>query len=133
MSRVKLGSNAQFTGTSQSVSYVGDYCYAYSGVKSIDNNETTMCQFQTPKGIILAKVLFTYPDDTGTDDFRSRIYFNGQVVQSIIQGRVDYDFKFEYAIPLVIPPLTEVKLTMQNVQNTNARDQCVSFTGRVYA
>ena len=117
MSRVKLGSNAQFTGTSQSVSYVGDYCYAYSGVKSIDNNET----------------LFTYPDDTGTDDFRSRIYFNGQVVQSIIQGRVDYDFKFEYAIPLVIPPLTEVKLTMQNVQNTNARDQCVSFTGRVYA
>ena len=108
------------------------HAYAYSGVMNVAEVETTMVKFSTNSEYLKAKVLFAYPDNTGTDDFRYRIYFNNQVVQSIIQGRVDYDFKFEYAIPLIIPPLTEVKLTVQNVQNTNSRDQCASLTASVH-
>tara|TARA_R100001530_G_scaffold135178_1_gene111745 strand:+ start:697 stop:1095 length:399 start_codon:yes stop_codon:yes gene_type:complete len=128
----KTGSNAIFTGTGQEIVYVKDFCYAYSGViGNIGSSEATMCVFQTPKAVITGKVLFNYVDND-TEDYRYRIYFNGQIVQAILQGRRDYDFTYENAIPLVIPPLTEVKLTAQNIDNSNERAQIVSFTGRVH-
>jgi hypothetical protein len=119
-------------GTGLGIAYVGDYAYAYSGVVSIDNTETTMCQFQTPKGLIVASTMFNYLGELGQELFAFRIYFNGIQVQGTIQGRRDYDSLFEGDIKLIIPPLTEVKLTGQNLTDTDSRDMIVSLTGRVY-
>ena len=132
MSKLKVGSNATFTGAGEGIVYVGDYAYAYSGVKSVDNTETTMCHFQTPKALMVATTMFNYLGELGQELFSFRIYFNGVQVQGTIQGRRDYDSLFEGDIKLIIPPLTEVKLTGQNLSDSDARDMIVSFTGRVY-
>jgi len=104
-------------------------CYAYSGVMGVTNTEKTMIQFQTNSEYLIAKVLFSYVDND-TEDYRYRIYFNDVVVQAILQGRKDYDFSYEYAVPMIIPPFTDVKLTAQNVDNANERSQLVSLTGK---
>ena len=111
---------------------IGDHCYAYSGVVSVDNNENEMIVFQSPKGYIRGQTMMNYIANT-VEDFMFRVYFNGIQVQGCIQGRHDYDAKFESDIKLIIPPLTEVKLTGQNVTDTNGRDMIVSLTGRVYS
>ena len=119
-------------GTGKGIAYVGDYAYAYSGVVPVDNTETTMCLFQTPKALIVASTMFNYLGELGQELFAFRIYFNEVQVQGTIQGRRDYDSLFEGDIKLIIPPLTEVKLTGQNLTDTDSRDMIVSLTGKVY-
>jgi len=128
----KLGSNATFTGAGKGISYVGDCAYAYSGVVSVNQNENEMVVFQSPKGYIKASTMFNYISSAGTELYAFRIYFNGVQIQGTIQGRHDYESKFESDLKLIIPPLTEVKLTAQNVSNTESHDMIVSLTGRVY-
>jgi hypothetical protein len=130
MSKTKTGSNAIFTSAGKGLTIVNDYAYAYSGVLSINNTETTMCQFQSPKGIIVGQTMFNYIAND-VEDFMFRVYFNGIQVQGTLQGRHDYDAKFESPVPLIIPPLTEVKLTGQNITNTETHDMIVSLTGKV--
>jgi hypothetical protein len=129
MSKTKTGSNAQFTSTGKTLTTIGDHVYGYSGVLSCDDNTKTMMQFNTGKHYIKGKVQFSYVTPEN-QDFQYTIKFNGLVVQryNVIRGLEPYT----KTIFLIIPPLTEVTLTAQNVSDSAQIDQIVSITGKIY-
>jgi hypothetical protein len=133
MSKSKKGANAQFTSTGKGLTIIGDCCYAYSGELSADDNETIYLLFQTGKEIIKGTLQFNATNEL-SQEFRYRIYFNGLQVQSYLAGNnaPDYRSKPDTPIPLVIPPLTEVKVTAINLDDSVSGSQICSLTGRVY-
>ena len=73
---------ATFLGPQLGLAIAGEHCYAYSGVASINNVETTQLEFQTPNNIIRAVIIF---NSLTTDKrFTHKIYFNDVEVQSYI-------------------------------------------------
>jgi len=118
----------------KTLNYLGDRCYAYSGEIDANDNETTLLEFTTPKGII--KALFQFNGaNVDAQECRYRIYFNGLRIQSYAAGNnaPDYRGKPDNVIPLLIPPLTLVKCTAQNITDSvSLPDQMVSLTGKIY-
>ena len=134
MAKTNLGSNATFTGTGKHLTYLGDsWCYAYSGEIATADSEVTYLLFQSGKGIIKGAVQFNATNELA-QEFRYRIYFNGIEVQSYLAGNnaPDYRAKPDAIIPLIVPPLTEVKLTAINLDDSVSGTQICSFIGRVY-
>jgi len=124
------GSNPAGTGTS--LNYIGDHVYGYSGLQTIDDNETSLLEFSLGNEYVVAKVQFNYPTGTG-DNFLYKVYFNEEVVQSY---EIDHSALYGYqnsVIHLVIPSYTKVKLTADNVGSSTGRPQIASITGRLYA
>jgi len=126
------GGNPSGTGTS--LNYIGDHCYAYSGIVGANNVETTLVLFDTANQYIVSKTQLMCAVSTG-DDTRYKIYFNDIIV---IQFGIDTSGQYgteedpSPAIDLIVPPYTTVKITAANVTNTNSLDQTATFTGRVY-
>jgi len=136
MAKEKIGSNAIFTSVGpSSFAIIDDRCYAYSGYKSFSNSETTVLDFYTPKGYILSTWQYSIMDDGETineDDSRIVIKFNGiKVFVQVDSGDPD---RVQNAWPdLVIPPLTHVEVTVQNVTDASNLATYVYMVGRVYA
>jgi len=105
--------------------------YAYSGIIGVDENETTALEFDVNSEYLEALVLFNYYDNDA-DAYRCRIYFNDVVVQGFVYyGKKDYKDNNEIPTPIIVPPFTNVKLTLQNIDNTNERSHIVSLTAKV--
>jgi len=121
---------ATFLGTQKGLSIVGDHCYAYSGVINADG-ETTYLEFVSPKEYLIVNIQ-ALTDQANGDDFDIRFYLNGMVVgvahaffysnSTYVVGAAKWD--------LVIPPLTTLKVTVQN--SGTADEWSVMLTGRVY-
>jgi len=134
MAKTKIGSNATFSGTQKGLTVLGDHCMGYSGVTAIANTEIFCLNFFSPgKRYIIAQGQIGSKDAEG-EDYVLKIYFNNIVVFSHIfhqQGSTYVDIP--NSIPLMIPPATEVKISLQNIANTNSRDWTVHLVGKVYA
>ena len=96
---------------------------------SINQNETTMIEFDVNSEYIISHIQFNSNLSLGDDMFRFKVYINNVVIQAHVAGRHDYDQKYENFLQVIIPPFSTVKLTAQNINDTNARDQIVSLTG----
>jgi len=117
MAKTKIGSNAQFTGLSAVLNSLGEYVYAYSQTKIFDDDpQITLLEFNTGKRIIKSQ-WFPYRTDTDSLDSRHTIYFNGLEVLNLnmSSGAVGVRAPVE----LIIPPLTHVKVTIYNIDNTS--------------
>jgi len=131
MAKTNIGTNTQFLGPQSGLSIVGEWAYAYSGVKSHDTNLQDYLNFTTGKEIIVCDVQILGDwDSIGANDIITNIYLNGQIV-------VQDDSSAElapYAWPckLVIPPLTHVKIEGKVSTGSGKEFVCV-LTGRVYA
>jgi len=119
------------------IRYVSKWAYAYSGLIGATDVETSLLHFFTSgKGIIKATVQFMYAA-VSNDPFKYRVYLNNLIV-----AQYGVTMSGDYSQPesgpendnilLIIPPLTEVKVTAENEGSSNARDQCAIMTGRVY-
>jgi len=113
------------------IRYLGkEHCYAYSGVINA-SGETTYLEFTSGSGYILAKIQ-AVTDQANGDDFNIKFYLNDIVVgvahaffysnSTYVLGAAKWD--------LIIPPFTEVKITIQNINS--ADEWAVMLTGRVY-
>jgi hypothetical protein len=131
MSKTKTGSNAQFTGTGKGLTTVGNHCYGYSGVFSVDDNEKTLLQFNTGKHYIKAQIQFNYVS-SANQDYTYKVYFNGIIVQQYNVGNSVIYTSPDNFLNVIIPPLTEVKLASRNIIDSTALDQIVSLTGEIY-
>jgi len=104
------------------------HCYAYSGIFSVADTETTLIQFNTQSEYIVASIIFN--SQTNEKNFSHKIYFNDVVVQEFLSlhsgGRKNNDLE------MIIPPFTDVKLTSDNVQDGSAKNQIVSLIGKAY-
>ena len=123
---------ATFLAPNKGLSIVGSHCYAYSGVIAIPNSEIVMLDFHTGKEYIVCKIQFNMPSATTNDDYLYKVYFNGSVVQSYVIGEVNDRAKPDSIIHMVIPPLTHIQCSAENITDVNALNQIVSIIGRVY-
>ena len=93
------------TGTGAGLNYIGNHAYAFSGFSSFDNNATTLLQFSTGNEYIQFDLTATSgPNQVGT---------------------LPHD--------IIIPPYTNVKVTVTNVSNSSTGTAGVILAGRVYA
>ena len=123
--------SASVASTGKGIRYIGDHCYAYSGVIAATNVETTYLEFNTDgDSYIIGKFQFSYCH-IASDDYVYRFYLNEQIVQQYANGAGTTQ-NGDDTIVLVIPPGTKVKLTAQNVTDTSDQQQAVSLVGRVY-
>jgi len=113
--------------------YVGNFVYAYSQPVSIAATETALIDTTSGSGLIKCNVVFQYATQ-GSQDFQYRIYLNNLLIFNQFLENIagDNKVKFLFAIPLIIPPYTEIKCTAQNITATDIESQACNLTGRVY-
>jgi len=90
-------------------------CYAYSGTFTVNATTTTALDFMTPKKVIYAKFFMNY-DSTGFST-GERIGYNVllnniEIVSAVYGENVQAPTSAPYELELVIPPLTNVKVTL---------------------
>jgi hypothetical protein len=127
------GSNP--VGTGSGINYIGidpTHAYAYSGVISVNNVETTLLLFSTGNQYILGQINFN-TGSTSNDDYLYKIKLNGEIVQEyIFTGSPADRARPDNTIPILLPPYSQVELTATNVTDTSSNNQIVSVVGRVY-
>jgi len=120
----------QFTAsTGLTLNVVGSHCYAYSGSISVNNNETTLLEFETGNYYVVATVSFG-GDTPGSPDYLDSIYLNDEKVLMHISD--DRPGRSQPIVPVMVPPFTTVKITSDNVEDSNANDRVSAFVGRIY-
>ena len=134
MAKQRIGANAIFTGPNKGLSIIGDHCYATSGLVDLGAEgvtvEVDLLNFTTGTGYLVIDVQFHY-GEISAEDYQYKIYFNGStVVQYVVGDRVGE--QPDNVVPLVIPPLTKVRITAANMSANNNRIQSCTLTGRVY-
>jgi len=128
MAKPKKGTT--FLGPNKGLTTLGDRVYAYGGLIAVDATEKDLLNFTTGAEALFCKAQFNYAQLT-SESFFYRVYFNDTLVQGYITSHSAQYTSPDNLIPIIIPPLTRVKLTAQNVSDNNARSQIVSITGKV--
>jgi len=125
--------NASVASTGLALRYIGEHAYAYSGEVSVDSTETDLLNFTTGSGYFVGQWLPQYMVDSHVgDDFRFVVYFNDQVVASVIMAAAADRDAFYLQANLIIPPNTHVQITGDNKTQNVARNVGGILTGRVY-
>ena len=136
MAKTKIGANAIFSGPQKGLTFIGDYCYAYSGAINGTNSFTSYLSFQTNKALIVAKIQYNGAPDpsdpsTGGESI-CRISFNGQVVAYMKASTNSPDANGSpQENTMVIPPLTQVDVDVVTGANSSFQGNVV-LSGRVY-
>jgi len=131
MAAIQPGASVAATG--RGIRYVGDkpgFCYAYSGPVSVDDNETTLLLFDSQAGVIVSIFRPCYLQ-SGGDDYEFRVYFN-DLLLAYTKTKSEADILAQKRFDLIIPPLTEVKVTGKNSESSSSLNIGALLTGRVY-
>ena len=125
------GSGGAFTGTAQALEYVGDHCYAYSGVVTSAGTsapDSTMLSFTTGNHYIVAKINWA-TNSVGSDLMFLNVTLNDTI---IFKGKWDNQpaMNDDQPIRIVVPAYTEVFVGWD--ANTSGKDCTVQLTGEVY-
>ena len=125
--------NAYPTVTPNALNFTPDNkrCYAYSGEVSVDNTEYTMLEFQTNSEYINGEVMIGSKAGEN-EDYEFKIYFNDVIVFSTLFGNQGHVNIGPWPIPIIIPPFTAVKMSLDNIADTDSRVWTVGLTGEAY-
>jgi len=123
------GSNP--AGTGQSLNYLGNHVYMYTGTVSVPTSETTIAEFTTGSTSYIVGAWQPMIMEVTTDDIAFKLYFNDQLIAGFVIGAAK-DYTPWEEIELIVPGDTIVKITGHS-QGASARDCGAIFTGRVYA
>jgi len=123
------GSNP--SGTGSSITYVGDYAYAHSGVVSVTDASTALVDFTTGNEIIDSIVQFYYGELSG-DNMRYSVKMNGETIISYEVSEAASAAQYpDPQIYLIIPPYTHVQLLAENESSSSGRAQLATLRGVV--
>ena len=128
---VPVGASVVSTGLG--IRYVGNWAYSYSGILGIDNTETSMLEFISGSGVIIADIQPFYAEGSGGNSYFYQLYLNDIVVLGFASDGAVNPFGYGTTeIKVIIPPFTKVKFTAQNAASGDSNDQAVTLSGRVY-
>ena len=115
-----------------SLNYAKEWVYAYSGEVNVSNVELSLIEFTTGMGIIVGEIQVG-SKNAENEDYEIKIYLNEIVIfhNTFHQQGATY-VDIAPAIPIIIPPFTGVKVTLDNIANTEERRWTIGLTGRVY-
>ena len=117
-------------GTGSGINYVGNHAYAYSGNVAVDNNITTLLQFNTQNNYVMANIQLEY-FDASSDNMKFIVNINSEeVAAGILTGRVENWYN---DLQVLIPPYSDVTVTAFNNTGATLTGVGVSLTGRNYA
>ena len=124
--------NYLFAGPGFGLQYIGKHAYAYGGVISVVDAETTLLEFTTGgSGYFTAKLQINYLPAVD-NSIEYLIYLNEIVVQGYnVKGGGLYT-EPDNPIFLLIPPLTGFKVTAENKSASTGRNHAATMVGRVY-
>jgi len=115
------------------IRYVSNWAYGYSGILSIDNIETTMLEFLSGSGVLVADIQPFYAQGSGGDNYFYQIYLNDIAILGFAADGAVNPFGYGTTdIKLILPPLTKFKFTAQNAVDSDSNNQAVTIVGRVY-
>jgi len=118
--------------TGLEIRYVGEFAYAYSGPIACNNVETILIETLTGSGIIVGSFQPDYAESVVySEDLLFQVYMNEIVIyKTTLSAATSYTPTEE--IEIILPPLTQFKITGTNTTNTSNRKGAIIFTGRVY-
>jgi len=129
MAKERIGSNAIFSGPQKGLTTIDKHCYAYSGRVTVTTSATTLLDFNTGKGYILADIQPTYfTADTGENVFYE-IYINGSEIYASEIGSTTATTPYQ-DIRILIPPLS--RFEVKGYAASADRILGVTLTGKVY-
>ena len=132
MAKPKIGSNAIFTGTQKGLSTLGSHAYAFSGSINVKNTSDTFLLFDT--GEYMLGHFQCYNGSNTAEQIQWDVYFNDILIIRFHQEGRGSAFRGQGADQdIVIPPLTQVKVTGLNSGSAVDVNGFVAFTGRIYA
>lgn len=123
--------SASIASTGKGIRYIGEYCYAYSGEVDVANTELALLEFTSGAGIIVCELQLG-SKAAENEDYELKVYLNDNVVFAAIFGNQSQNEIGSWPIPLIIPPTTVVKTTLDNIADTDSRIWTIGLTGRVY-
>ena len=129
MSPEAVPSNASVASTGEGLRYIGDHCYAYSGVLASAATPVTFLDFTTGSGYIVMDLqCFNHAINGAGNNLQYQVFLNDVMV--IAQTNFDQNNPYN-RLRLVVPPFTRYVVKVDNL--TGAADNAsVSVTGRVY-
>jgi len=123
---------ASFLATQLGLTTLGDHIFGYSGVIGVTNAEKTLILGNTGKYYAVTKVQFLSNMNSG-DDYVAKIYLNNVATHEFIISATHDSAPYGYfPINVIIPPNTEIKITLDNVSDTSSNNWDVQLTGRIY-
>ncbi len=122
--------SASVAATGLGIRYIGDWVYAYNSL-SIGTTETSLLEFTSGSGLIVAQIQFNKTNEDG-DDFLYQVYLNDETVSGWVNFYGATGTSINNITQVIIPPLTKVKCTADNVAGGSARPINCGLTGRVY-
>ena len=123
---------ATFLGPNKGLSIIGGHAAAFSGVVAVTNVAGDLLSFSTGKEYISAEIMFFYSDNSQTDNIKYIVYLNNQIIYSIQLNQATTDPGAQTPLSIILPPLTTLTITGQNITDSDSRDVGATLKGRIY-
>ena len=128
--------SASIASTGLALRYIGEHCYAYSGLFPATIASQTLLSFTSGAGYIKAIIQGNAPVDDDTVSLGTvggfMIIFNEQKISLLKADGTEEDMPTSVSQSFIIPPFTKVEVTMTANLNEADRYGSVGITGRVY-
>ena len=118
--------------TGQSIRYLNNYAWCYTGGIGVNATLTTVLETQTASGLMVAEMQLTYVTVSANDQMEWQVYLNDILIAGAKDIGPSHYSEFNYPLKLMLPPYTKIKVTCDNVSQDVSRDMAVLLTGRVY-
>jgi len=127
---------ATFLGPQPGISTIGNHAYAYSGQIQASDTPVQHLLFTTGNTYLVGTIDCLGPvkaDDIGSGTISVfLITFNGTEISTVkVESEVE-DQPSNSSISLIIPPRTEVKVTVDSTAGTTGLLTSCNITGRIY-
>jgi len=132
MTEASVQPEAGTVSAGQSIIYLKDYAWCYTGGIGVINSATTVLETQTGSGLLVAEVLLNYVFVGANDQMEWQIYLNDILMAGAKDSGPAVYTEFNNPIRLILPPFTRLKVTAKNASSATSRAMGVILTGRVY-
>jgi len=136
MAKARLGTNAQFSTIGPTLSYIGEWCYAYSGEIAATTAAKTFLEFSTGKQMIVGILQVNGPVDDDTPSVgassATEVYLNGIKLGILKTDTGKESQPGSERWELLLPPYSTLKVIMVDDANEADRWASTSFVGRIY-
>jgi len=127
--------SASIASVGKGIRYIGGWAYAYSGTFEATTAEQTALEFTTGNNLFVGKIqlnAFLQLSNVSVRQGAANITFNGEQVALLMAASPNENAPFETSQDLIIPALTEVKVTVIAETDDANNYATVVMTGRVY-
>jgi len=123
---------ATFLAPQLGLTTLGDHIFGYSGVIGVDDTEKTLILGNTGKYYAVTEIQFLGNYVTG-HNYVAKVYLNSSITHEfVMSGSTDAGPFGYFPINVIIPPNTEIKITLDNTQTGDTNNWTVQLTGRIY-